>query len=47
MHGARNGNRTGMFHERKRYSGSNLKFTMDDGKVDSISATNLYVLDRL
>ena len=45
--GARNGNRTGMIHERKRYTRSNLKFTMDNGKVDRISETNLYVLYRL
>ena len=44
IHGARNGNRTGRVHERKRYTRSNLKFTMDNGKVDRISETNLYVL---
>ena len=48
IHGARNGNRTGRFHERRRrYARSNLKFTMDNGKVDIISETNLYVLYRL
>ena len=44
IHGARNGNRTGRFHERKRYTRSNLKFTMDNGKVDRISETNLCAL---
>ena len=37
IHGAINGNRTGTFHERKRYKRSNLKFAMDNGKVDRIS----------
>ena len=35
------GNRTGRFHERKRYTRSNLEFTMDNGKIDRISASNL------
>ncbi len=47
IHGARNGSRTGRFHERKRYTRSNLKFTMDNGKVDRISETDPYVLYRL
>ena len=47
IHGARNGTRTGRFHERKRYTRSNLKFTMDNGKVDRISETDPYVLYRL
>ena len=47
IHGAINGNRTGRFHERKMYMISNLKFTMDNGKVDRISETNIYVLYRL
>ena len=41
-HGARNGNRTGRFHERKLYARSNLKFTMDNGKVNKIPETTLY-----
>ena len=47
VHEARNGNRTGRFYERKRYKRSNLKSTMDNGKVYRISATNLHVLYRL
>ncbi len=47
IHGARNGNITGRFHERKRYTRSNIKFTMDNGKVNRISAADLYVLCRL
>ena len=47
IHEARNGNRTGRFHERKRYTRSNLKFTKDNGKVDRLSETNLHVLYRL
>ena len=46
-HGATNGNRTVRFHERKRYTRSNLKFTMDNGKVNRISETNLYVHYRI
>ena len=44
-HGARNCNRTGRFHERKRYTRSNIKFTMDNGKVDRISQTNICICD--
>ena len=47
IHEARNGNRAGRFYERKRYKRSNLKSTMDNGKVDRILATNLHVLYRL
>ena len=37
-HGARNGNITGRFQERKRYTRSNLEFTMNNGKGDIIYA---------
>ena len=47
IHGARNGSRTGRIHERKRYTRSNIKFTMDNGKVNRISEADLYVLYRL
>ena len=37
-HGARNGNIIGRFQERKRYTRSNLEFTMNNGKGDRIYA---------
>ena len=45
--GARYDNTTDRFHERKRYTRSHFKFTMDNGKVNRISETNLYVIYKL